>query len=105
MYRLLMPRWELTAHVSADKPCRELMEVTAALRYLACFLLLSVAPSCLAQEAKIYSNTANFSAMTEARLPGESREIDIESPVSSVKGGLTLGLRGWTVSEKVVKVG
>jgi len=38
-------------------------------------------------------------------LPGESREIDIESPSSSVKSGLTLGLRGWNVSEKVVKVG
>lgn len=29
------------------------MEVATSLRYLACFLLLSVAPSCLAQEAKI----------------------------------------------------
>lgn len=29
------------------------MEVSTTLRYLACFLLLSVAPSCLAQEAKI----------------------------------------------------
>ena len=38
-------------------------------------------------------------------FPGESREIDIESPSSSVKTGLTLGLRGWNVSEKVVKVG
>jgi hypothetical protein len=38
-------------------------------------------------------------------LPGESREIDIEFPSSSVKSGLTLGLRGWNVSEKVVKVG
>jgi hypothetical protein len=38
-------------------------------------------------------------------LPGESREMDIESPSSSVKTGLTLGLRGWNVSDKVVKVG
>jgi hypothetical protein len=38
-------------------------------------------------------------------LPGESREIEIESPASSVKGALTLGLRGWNASEKVVKVG
>jgi hypothetical protein len=38
-------------------------------------------------------------------FPGESREIDIESLSSSVKSGLTLGLHGWNVSEKVVKVG
>ena len=38
-------------------------------------------------------------------FPGESREIDIESPSSSVKTGLTLGLHGWNVSENVVKVG
>ncbi len=38
-------------------------------------------------------------------LPGEAKEIDIESPASSVKSGLTLGLRGWNVTEKVVKVG
>jgi hypothetical protein len=38
-------------------------------------------------------------------LPGETKEIDIESPVSAVRSGLTLGLRGWNVTEKVVKVG
>jgi hypothetical protein len=38
-------------------------------------------------------------------FPGESREINIESPSSSVKTGLTLGLHGWNVSENVVKVG
>ncbi len=38
-------------------------------------------------------------------LPGESREIEIESPAAVVKTGLTLGLRGWNVTEKVVKVG
>jgi len=37
-------------------------------------------------------------------LPGENREIEIESPASAVKNGLTLGLRGWNVTEKVVKV-
>jgi hypothetical protein len=38
-------------------------------------------------------------------FPGKSREIDIASPSSSVKTGLTLGLHGWNVSEKVVKAG
>jgi len=38
-------------------------------------------------------------------LPGETKEIEIESPASAVKGGLTLGLHGWNVTEKVVKVG
>ena len=38
-------------------------------------------------------------------FPGESKEIDIESPSCSVKTGLTFGLHGWNVSEKVVKGG
>jgi hypothetical protein len=38
-------------------------------------------------------------------LPGETKEIEIEAPASAVKGGLTLGLRGWNVAEKVVKIG
>jgi len=38
-------------------------------------------------------------------FPGKSREIDIASPSSSIKTGLTLGLHGWNVSEKVVKAG
>jgi hypothetical protein len=38
-------------------------------------------------------------------LPGESKEIEIESPAASVKGGLTLGVRGWNVADHVVKVG
>jgi hypothetical protein len=38
-------------------------------------------------------------------LPGETKELEIESPASTVKSGLTLGLRGWNVTEKVVKVG
>ena len=38
-------------------------------------------------------------------LPGEIREIEIESPLSAVKTGLTLGLRGWNVPETLLKVG
>jgi Glycosyl hydrolase 2 galactose-binding domain-like/Exo-beta-D-glucosaminidase Ig-fold domain/Glycosyl hydrolases family 2/Concanavalin A-like lectin/glucanases superfamily/Glycosyl hydrolases family 2, TIM barrel domain len=38
-------------------------------------------------------------------LPGETREIAIESPASAAKGGLRLGIRGWNVTEKVVNVG
>jgi len=38
-------------------------------------------------------------------MPGESKEIEIESPASGVKGGLTLGVRGWNVAEHMVKVG
>ena len=37
-------------------------------------------------------------------LPGENREIEIESPAAAVKNGLTLGVRGWNVTEKIVKV-
>jgi len=38
-------------------------------------------------------------------LPGESKEIEIAVPKAAVKAGLGLGLRGWNVAEKVVKVG
>jgi len=38
-------------------------------------------------------------------FPANPRKIDIESPSSSVKTGLTFGLHGRKVSEKVVKVG
>jgi hypothetical protein len=37
-------------------------------------------------------------------LPGEEREIEIEAPTSAVKGGLALGIRGWNLAEKVVKL-
>lgn len=35
-------------------------------------------------------------------LPGETREIDIETPAAA--GGLTLGLRGWNVTPKTLQV-
>jgi hypothetical protein len=38
-------------------------------------------------------------------LPGETKEIEIACPKSAVKAGLALGLRGWNVAEKTVKVG
>ena len=37
-------------------------------------------------------------------LPGESREIVIESPASAVKTGLSLGLRAWNLSEEHLDV-
>lgn len=37
-------------------------------------------------------------------LPGEEREIGIEAPAAGVKAGLTLGVRGWNVGEKVIKL-
>jgi beta-galactosidase/beta-glucuronidase len=37
-------------------------------------------------------------------LPGESREIDIEAPVSTLKTSLSLGIRGWNVSEKLIQI-
>ena len=37
-------------------------------------------------------------------LPGEEKEIEIEAPAPAVKSGLTLGVRGWNVAAKVVKL-
>jgi beta-galactosidase/beta-glucuronidase len=37
-------------------------------------------------------------------LPGEIREIEIESPAPTAKAGLSLGLRGWNVTEKRLKI-
>jgi TolB-like protein len=37
-------------------------------------------------------------------LPGESKEIDIESPASALKTSLSLGIRGWNVPEKLIQI-
>jgi len=38
-------------------------------------------------------------------LPGEKKEIVVEYPKAAVKGGVTIGLRGWNLEQRVVKVG
>jgi Exo-beta-D-glucosaminidase Ig-fold domain len=38
-------------------------------------------------------------------LPGEIREVDVETPSSAVKTGVTLGVRGWNVNESLLKIG
>jgi hypothetical protein len=38
-------------------------------------------------------------------LPGEIKEIVVECPKAAVKGGVTIGLRGWNLEQRVVKVG
>jgi hypothetical protein len=38
-------------------------------------------------------------------LPGEIREVDVETPSSAAKTGLALGVRGWNVSESLLQVG
>ena len=37
-------------------------------------------------------------------LPGESRDVEIESAASSVGAVLSLGLRGWNVPERLLKI-
>ncbi len=37
-------------------------------------------------------------------LPGEVKDIEIEAPTSTVKGGLSLGIRGWNVAGRVLKL-
>jgi len=38
-------------------------------------------------------------------LPGEIKEIVVECPKATVKGGVTIGLRGWNLGQRVVKTG
>jgi hypothetical protein len=38
-------------------------------------------------------------------LPGEIKEIVVECPKATVKGGVTIGLRGWNLGQRVEKVG
>jgi glycosyl hydrolase family 2/Ig-like domain-containing protein/concanavalin A-like lectin/glucanase superfamily protein len=38
-------------------------------------------------------------------LPGEIREIVVKCPKAAAKGGLSVGLRGWNLEQRVVKAG
>ncbi len=38
-------------------------------------------------------------------LPGEVKEVEISAPKTAISSGLTLGIRGWNVSEQTVKIG
>jgi hypothetical protein len=37
-------------------------------------------------------------------LPGETKEIEIESPSGAAATNPTLGVRGWNVAERMIKV-
>jgi hypothetical protein len=38
-------------------------------------------------------------------LPGEKKEIIVECPKTTVKAGLSVGLRGWNLEQRVLKAG
>jgi len=59
----------------------------------------------LEADGKVRILPAYYSDNYVSLLPGEMKEIVVERPKTTVKAGLSVGLRGWNLEQRVLKAG